>query len=222
MKTTNRFTLRNLRGFSMVEILVVVGIMAMLMVMGGPTMKALFGSSKLGQGAAHLANFLQIAHQTAIKENLPVEVRFYRYNNPATPSPEEVYYAYRMFRISPKKNNGTGSELEVEAEGIEPLVKMPGNCFITDRTNMSSLLGSRVITGTEENVRGLEQGKRVNATYRGFLFRADGTCNLPISSKWFLTVLPNEVKLKNNEEAPDNYVCISINPANGEIRQYTP
>lgn len=209
------------KAFSMIEILVVVGIMSMLIVMGGPTMTAMFSSSKVGQASQHLANFLQIAHQTAIKENLAVEVRFYKYENKNTPQKDDFYQAYRMFRLKP--NSGKiGGDLDLQAEGIEPLQKMPGNCYITEANGMSTLLTGNVINNSEENVRGIESGKRVTAPYKGFVIRPDGSLNLPLTGKWFLTVLAKETHSKGNELTPENYVCILVNPANGELKQYTP
>jgi uncharacterized protein (TIGR02596 family) len=84
-------------GFSMIEIMVVVGIMATLLVMGAPTLSAVFSSSKLGQGSIDVVNFLHIAHQTALKENRSVEVRFYKFEDPDTPQKDDLYQAYRMF-----------------------------------------------------------------------------------------------------------------------------
>lgn len=214
--------LRAIRAFSMIEILVVVGIMSLLMVMGAPTMTALFSSSKIGQGSQHLVNFLTIARQTAIKENAGVEVRFYKFENKSTPQKDDLYQAYRMFLLKPPAGSQSNTDMEVAAVGLEPLQKMPGNCYITDAAGMSSMLNDQVILGEEENVRGLESNKRVNAPYRGFVFRPDGSVNLPQSQKWFLTVLSKEMFFKKKEGSPDNYVCLSLNPVNGDIRQYTP
>jgi uncharacterized protein (TIGR02596 family) len=207
----------------MIEILVVVAIMAILMVMSAPTMSAAFKGSKLSQSTSDVSNFLHLAHQTAIKENKPVEVRFYKFANPEAPiKNEELFQAYRMFVIRQKSIGADGDEDEIEAVPEGPLKRMPNGTFMTNAGEMSTLLGTLVTTGSEEAVRGLVAGERKKAEYRSFVFRPDGTANLPQDSKWFVTVVSMEEKLKNREQSPDNYSCLMINPANGEIRPFTP
>ncbi len=214
--------IRGSKGFSMIEIMVVIGIMAGLFVIGAPTMGAIFSTSKLSQGASHLQNFLQRAAQIALKENVGVEIRFYRFDDPNTPQKDELFQAYRMFRIKPNDTTSTGAQVELLAEGIEPLQRMPGNCFIADKNNMSTLLSDKVIVGTEENVRGIQPRRRVSADYRGFLIRPDGSVNLPPDAKWFLTVLAKEDFYKKREHAPNNYSCMTVNPSNAGVKIYTP
>jgi uncharacterized protein (TIGR02596 family) len=211
------------RGFSMIEILVVVAIMAILMVMSAPTMSAAFKGSKLSQATSDVSNFLHLAHQTAIKENKPVEVRFYKFTNPEAPIKNEaLFQGYRMFIMKQKYETTGGDEDVIEAVAEGPVKRMPNGTYMTDAGEMSTLLGNVVTSESEEGVRGLIAGQRIKAEYRSFVFRPDGTANLPVDSKWFVTVISMEEKQKNREQKPDNYSCLMINPANGEIRPFSP
>lgn len=221
--------------FSLVELLVVVGVIALLLTVSGPTMSAAFKGTKLTQGAEAVRNFLTLAHQTAIKNNLPVEVRFYKYDDPETPETTEYVLGYRMYLVKLKlsENDPTsqqiqyvdpgrvGLEKEVSTEPLS-LTKLPPGVIISDDDKQSTLIGSNVTNGTE-SLNNIETGAASSqASYFAFQFRADGSVNLPTNKKWFMTLMGRDEYIKGQEKTPSNYICLQLNAYNGELRWLQP
>ena len=65
------------RGFTMIELLVVVGIIVIMAALAMGGLSNVVRSSKLTNAAQRVADTINIARQTAAARNLPVEVRFY-------------------------------------------------------------------------------------------------------------------------------------------------
>lgn len=61
------------RGFTLVELMIAISIVAVMMLLGLPSLSALLQNSKLGSTAQSLQAGIQLARAEAIKRNLPVE-----------------------------------------------------------------------------------------------------------------------------------------------------
>ncbi|MEE2724274.1 MAG: prepilin-type N-terminal cleavage/methylation domain-containing protein, partial [Verrucomicrobiota bacterium] len=74
-----------IKGFTLIEVLVVLSIIAVIVAFTIPAMAPALKGSKLRQSADQLEALLARAHQKAITENSPVEVRFFRFEDPESP-----------------------------------------------------------------------------------------------------------------------------------------
>nr|WP_156345341.1 Verru_Chthon cassette protein D [Verrucomicrobium spinosum] len=96
----HRIRLRR-QAFTLVELLVVIAVMALLMALAGLTVPASMATQQLGGMARQLAADLEHAALLAQKESVPVEVRFYRYQEKEGLGGEE----YRAIRL-PRSRDG--------------------------------------------------------------------------------------------------------------------
>lgn len=234
IQTSPRLSRAAQHAFSLIELLVVVGVIALLLTVSGPTMSAAFKGTKLNQGAEAVRNFLILAHQTAIKNNLPVEVRFYKYDDPETPETTEYILGYRMYLVKLKlsENDPTQQALQYvdparlgmtdEVKSNLSLTKLPPSVIISADDKQSTLMGADVSKGTE-GMNNIEAGNEsTQASYFAFQFRADGSVNLPTNKKWFLTLMGRDEYIKGQEKTPSNFVCLQLNAYNGELRWLQP
>ena len=130
------------RAFTLIELLVVVAIIALMLVMAAPTMTSAFKGSKLNQGAEALRNFLASAHLGAIKRNLPVEVRFYKYDDPETPESTVHCLAYQLYVIEVSNaTDSDGSNSKVVYTKLGDLKRLPAGIVISIDPTQSTLLG---------------------------------------------------------------------------------
>ena len=126
------------------ELLVVVGVISILMVLSGPSMSAAFKGSKLSQGAEAFRTLISQARQTALKNNLPVEIHLYKYDDVDTPETTPHFMAARLFLL--KLDNSTAENVlqnKVISEPIGNVVRLPAGIIISDVVKQSSLVDPR-------------------------------------------------------------------------------
>lgn len=223
------------QGFSLIELLVVVGVIAFMLVLSAPTMSAAFKGSRMNQGAEAVRNFMIQAHQASLKYNMPIEVRFYKYDDPETPETTEHILGYRMYvvKLDLKNPDPTSQKLlfvDPTRLGMDPevstaplsITKLPPGVVLSTNVAQSSLLGPNVTQGKEPVKNVDPDNAAMEVDYFAFQYRADGTVNLPTDRKWFMTVLNRDDYLKGQEDTPGNYVCLQLNPYNGEVRWLQP
>lgn len=212
------------RGFSLIEIIVVMAIIGFLLVLSTPSLQSSFKGSKLTQAGDQLRNHLTLAQQTALKENLPVEVHFYKLENTTIPDGKEYVTAYQIFVVRPNSRNPDVKTAELERERILNLNRLPQGVVISQNEKLSSLLEQKLWhEDIKDEVKGLD-GTRATKEMPFFMFqfRPDGSLSLPDNKRWFLTLLTNETLRSGKETTPDNYVCLQIDPVTGQVKNYTP
>ena len=224
MKIPSSSNSRKLNAFSLVELLVVIGVIAILMVLSAPSMSAAFKGSKLTQGGEAFRNLINQGRQIALKNNLPVEVRIFKYDDLETPEETPYFMAARLYlmRLNFANNNDPlASELKEEAVGN--LLKLPAGIILSEDIQQSSLLdASKVITG-RANVKGIDPDQlEREAEYVAFQIRPDGSLNLPPTQRWFVTVFNREETILGRQSSPNDYVCLMVNPYTCDVRWYYP
>jgi uncharacterized protein (TIGR02596 family) len=224
MKISPSRTLRNLRAFSLVELLVVIGVIAVLMVLSAPSMSAAFKGSKLTQGGEAFRNLINQGRQMALKNNLPVEVRIFKYDDLETPEETSYYMAARLYlmRLNLGSNNDPMTS-ELKEEAVGNLLKLPAGIILSDDVQQSSLIDpSKVISG-KGNVKGIDPDQtEKEAEYVAFQIRPDGSLNLPSTQRWFLTLYNREEIIRGKQSTPSDYVCLQVNPYTCDVRWYHP
>jgi uncharacterized protein (TIGR02596 family) len=219
----NPRTLRH-RGFSLIELLVVISVVSLLMVLSAPSMSAAFKGSKLTQGGESLRNLISQGRQMALKNNAPVEVRIFKYDDVETPETTVHYMAARLYLM--KLDLSTNSDpltSKLKEEPAGNLLKLPAGIVISDDVAQSSLVNaSRVLKG-QATVKGLDPDvKETSVDYVGFQIRPDGSLNLATNQRWFLTLYNREEIIKGQQTTPSDYVCLQVNPYTCDVRWYHP
>jgi len=210
----------------MVELLIVMGIIAIIAAISLPVLNTIRGSLNLDTVAQNVAGQINLARQNAVATSRPVQVRFYQltdYNGSST----LVYRAMQSF---------------VEGEtATTPITKpffFPPNIVILNTqassTDASSLLdwnGTLKLSG----VQNVSAGDSANplpppygtSAYTYFRFRSNGQVDQSTSgtTSWtnaWLTLALESAPNVGSTGLPANYVTIQLNAITGAVRVFRP
>lgn len=223
---TFRNTVRK-SGFSLIELMVVLGVVGLLLAMAAPNLFSLISANTLSGEGQVLRNQLTYAQQIAVSKNADVEVRFFYMEDLSNAGVEQAFRAFQLFQY-----NQDG-------------VLVPISSFFRIRApvaihqQLSTLLDSGNGATGESNdkkfgfiapVKGAceapsGEGGRLRMTdYVAFRFRPDGSTDLPFRTggddTWYITLVQGEGALQTDR--PENYLCIQVNPYNGQVSEFRP
>ena len=221
-------------GFTLVEVLVVLALISMLMFFTVPGLRDVLKGSKLTQASDQLFQDLAVARQTAIKENMAVEVRFYQYPDPDAASGQNqepiTFGAYQFFRLQQDAERPTQySAPRVPIPVLPQVRKVPQGVALIDSAKWSPLLNNESMQKRQEIVMGLVSGQRdTPAQYVSFIISPDGETSLDKSGarQWFFTLVSDE-ELQRSQGNPDNmqprdFMMLQIDPFTANLRLYAP
>ncbi|MEM6884081.1 MAG: Verru_Chthon cassette protein D [Verrucomicrobiota bacterium] len=206
------------KGFSLVEIMVVLVIITSLAVISGPALSSLAKGQDITQAGALLEQTMNQARQIAITENRRIEVRFFQYDSPEIPGVDEEY---RSMRIVALQDNG-------EAIPVSKILNLPKSIVINQSSELSPLISevsrTKTYDGSDDPIDTLPViGQPAETKY--ITFRSDGSTDLDPSGgesgKWFLTLHDNESD-STTGTAPDNWVTIQVEPLIGTVTVHRP
>ena len=197
--------------FTLLELLLVVAILGIIGAFVLPTANTILRGGKLNQASQTVVDRLSLARQSAIAQNRPVEVRFYRYKDPESPASSNSFRALQAFLVV-KAN---------QLNAMEKTQMLPSSVIIDSSPTLSSILDSSkrtlVTTGTTSIPR-----VGTNYSYIAVRFRPDGSTDLgPTTGPWFLT-LHGESDKDGLTAPPPNFVTIAIDPVNGALSFFRP
>lgn len=218
--------LKKTRAFSLIELMVVLGIIGLLLAFAAPNLFSLISSNTLTGEGSLIRNQLTLAQQEAVSKSADVEVRFFRYIDDSSAGTEERFRAFQLFQYN------LGGELVP----ISTFFKIKEPVAIHEGLSTMLTPGSRA---TAEDVKyGFDSprqgaylaptgdgGAKVSTEYVAFRFRPDGSTDLPYRATeskdtWYLTLVQGEGALQDPD--PDNYVCLQVNPYNGQVTEFRP
>jgi len=200
------------RALSLVEILVVLVIVVILAALTLPAINSMGRSSALNGTVQSVTGVLDLARQTAMSQNRPVEVRFYKLPDAAqSPSaPPSVYRAMQTFLVDFESTNVASK-----------MTRFSTPVIMSDTLDASSLLDD---TNLPEQAAPAgfdlpEYGS--NYRYRSFRFKPDGGMDLPLDGKWFFTLYAQNDTIVSNG-LPANFATVEIQPLTGRTKVMRP
>ncbi len=201
-------------GFTLVEIMVVMGLISLLIVITISGIRKNWEPQEIRASAIKLASDLALASQLAVKMNKPVEVRFYQFQDVAIANPNPQFRGYQLMVLEPITAT-QGIRLPTPAPLYE-LQRFEGTTIMSSYTKYSSLAGRAQSPQPGDRDLGIGDYK-----YQSVEFRPDGTTDLPppAGGQWTITLGPVRW-LDNAAVTPADYQCISIDWANGAVRLY--
>jgi len=202
-------------GFSMVELLVVLGIVAILAAIVIPSIGPLMRSYNLNRAASMLADELSYARQAALTKNADVEVRFYQMGS-TTYTANIPFQAFRCYLSA--SNQALDQIKYLPTQTVIFSQADPANSPTTFSPILDATTYSTVLTTGQETL----PGGTTPTAYVSFKFRATGGTNLvPVTSNWYVTLCAQNVATNANG-LPSNYVSVQVDPVTGAQRTYRP
>ncbi len=225
------------RGFSLIEMLVVVTIIVMLLALATPALTRTLQASRLASAGESMMGSIAEAQQTAFATNTPVDIRFFSFMEDTDQAP--VFHSYQLFRITQTTEGGGGGASV--SEGVVPvgnLIRLPDGIVIPAD---SALSGAFSPNGTSSGLPDTKENSQVGyagvsgATYSAIRFLPDGSCRSVGATTNGLATL-SFVDLQLNfftmtfgsgtavtlATLPKNFFTIQIDPYTGKARSYKP
>ncbi len=211
-----------LAGFTLVEMLVVITLIALVAGVAVPAVNSILRGSKLTHSAQLVIDQFTLARQTALSKNRAVEVRIYRYGDPETPGEDKTVSSsgrYRAIQLFEIPDSGTATPLG-------NMLRLASSIFFDSGATLSTLINppanSTAPTLTSSGSQTVSVST-MGTTYDSvsFRFNADGSTNLDTAKLWFLTL--HNLNDKDAQAAPPtNFFTIQIEPTNGHIKAFRP
>lgn len=201
------------RGFSLAEVLIVTVIILGLSALVAPSAKVI-GNVDMQRGVGLIHRNLSLARQTAIRENRPIEVRFYYYADPIYPD------GGKQFRSLQYLYEADPTDRDSAAIAKSKIIHLPANIIVMNDPQYSTLVTAPELQGTQPDD---NKSESLTGTYYSFTFMSDGSTNLQDDTPgaWFLTVV-EEADLASSETLPSHFVTLQIDPFSGALRRLQP
>jgi uncharacterized protein (TIGR02596 family) len=223
MKTVPRFSRA---AFSLIELMVVLGVVGLLLAFAAPNLLSLISSTSLTGEGQVVRNQLTYAQQIAISKSADVEVRFFKIPDFANARNEEAFRGFQLYQYNV---NG-------ELAPISPFFRIRSPVAVHE--GLSTLLDARAGGASAQDQRygfsaptagrgpspAGEGGAIRDSEFVAFRFRPDGSTDLPFRTSggdtWYITLVQGEGATQSSQ--PDNYLCLQVNPYNGQVSEFRP
>lgn len=189
-------------GFSLIELLAVLGIIGILFALVVPSVTSMMEGSNLTQAGQTLADQVNLARQIASAKNQTVEIRLIK--RPAT---APGYNAVQLWSTP-----GTSAP-----KPLGKIADFPQGMVISENKTKLSIALDKVTTSTMPD----PSDSSASLIYAAFQIRPSGIVTPTLDMKnLFFTVL--SAKNADATDFPNNYLMVQINPLTGNALTYRP
>jgi uncharacterized protein (TIGR02596 family) len=211
------------QGFTLVELLVVVGIMAVLAAAIIPSIRGVSDSYSLTSAADQVVSAMNLARQTAIARNRPVEVRIYELPSPLPGQPA----AYRLLvAVIPNTSDPAATEWISKPRPLPNGIIFDNGSrnpqFSTLIANASDNDGASPAknNGANSGVPALVKGLK----YVSFNIRPDGGTDLDPASTdpWTLSLRVERDQSGDFSRPSNNFITFLLDPVLGRVKVFRP
>ena len=202
-------------GFTLLEMLLAVAIMAILATLLAIPVVSLISSTRLSGATDHVVGLLGYARQSAIALNHTVEVRFYKYTDSEAPAGGNRYQAVQIIQYS---DSGQAVPL-TKVQWLPPSIIFDSNSTLSPLLSLTKNFGPPVDPVLDPQI----SLPRIGTLYTcaAFRFMPTGVTNLAATSAWYIT-LHRKTDGDNLSAPPVNYATIQIDPTSGAVKVYRP
>ncbi len=232
----SRFASQRLRGFSLVELIVVMVIISIIATFVVPAASTIIRGSQITQAAQMITDQISFARQLALTKNKTIEVRFLKFADPETPGEDIRNPDSGRFRAI--------QLMEVTEAGIavptSKLQVIPATVMLNPDSQYSPLLFKTPITPIAATPTSqdppMPRNVQMNYRYMAFRFLPDGSTDLAVApstinptptspTSWFLTM--HATTDLNKITGPTdfqkvNFFTLQIDPISGATTSYRP
>ncbi len=195
------------QGFTIVELLVVMGLMLLVVTISLPAFRSMTQGYQLTNAGQVVADELQFARQNALTRNRQVEIRFYSVRDPLIATNID-YRAVQSFLVD---------ETGVNYTPLDRVQYLPSSSIISSDQQWSTLFKLPPLVASPPTVV-FPLGVVACQTFR---FLGNGSTDLDRDSEWYLTMcLKTAVATTNGPGL--NYVTTYIDPVSGQVKTFRP
>lgn len=193
------------KAFSLIELLVVIGIMGILLVLAMPAVTSTLEGNNITRAGETVGDQIVLARQIASTRNLAAEVRFIKV--PARSA--EGYSAVQIWTTDARGASAAANKAVLLPEGV----------VVSDRANVSPLFSLPLSPAGS-----MPSGAHVGSAYGGVRMRASGAISPPAAQadrKQLYVTLVNS-RFATSAQVPANFITVQINPDTGNTEIYRP
>jgi len=230
---SNRKTLLFPAGFSLIELLAVIVIIAIIGSLAVPSFSKIVKSSEVTQAGQMVLDQLNLTRLKAITRGRNYEIRFYKYDPkeiPGTNTPnyraflvfeqmEDLTYrpVTRLFKLPPSIIIDTGVAKDAKSLTTINFPSFPSSDPPREQD------GATELSVDKTQILGAMKG--TSYKYTPITFRPSGSTSLNKDLTWILTVrpaLPNDPGSQTDLSKVPNFITIQIDPYTGVARYFRP
>lgn len=206
--------------------MVVLGVVGLLLAFAAPNLLSLISANSLTGEGQVLRNQLTYAQQIAISKSADVEVRFFKMPDYVNARPDPAFRGFQLFQYNQEGQLSPisaffriRSPVAINESLSTLLVPEPGGPSEVDKR-----FGYVAPISSKGEAPAGEGGALETVDFVAFRFRPDGSTNLPFRTSnedtWYITLVQGEGAVGST--SPDNFLCLQVNPYNGQVSEFRP
>ncbi len=208
---------RTTSGFTLIEMLVVIGVIALIVGAMAPMVFSSLAAGRLSATGETMVSQMNFARQRAVSSNQEVELRFFIYDDPELSGTTPLYSAMGIFSVAQQVS--ASGILTTSSQQIGDIFYLPGGIAIGATNELSPILVDAKRPLSKDSEKAIA---KASANYKSVKFSPAGTTDLsPAASSDYISLV-EEKYADAKGDVPKNFFAIQIDPANGRIQTYRP